>query len=98
LANDSGFRGSVELYLPELLGRSELKLRALAFYDVGGLWRNKPQPGETERITVASTGIGLRGGYGKRLSYRVDWAMVTDGGATRVPGDKRVHASLILSF
>ena len=98
LANDSGIRGSVELYSPELHGRSELKLRALAFYDAGGLWRNKAQPGETEHITVASTGIGLRGGYGKRLSYRVDWAMVTDGGATRVPGDKRVHASLILSF
>lgn len=98
LANDSGIRGSVELYSPELLGRSELKLRAMAFYDAGGLWRNKAQPGEIEHITVASTGIGLRGGYGKRLSYRVDWAMVTDGGATRVPGDKRVHASLILSF
>lgn len=98
LANDSGLRGSVELYTPELLGRSELKLRALAFYDAAGLWRNKAQPGEAAHATLASAGIGLRGGYGKRLSYRVDWAMVTDGGASKAPGDNRVHASLILSF
>lgn len=98
LANDSGLRGSVEVYTPELLGRSELKLRALAFYDAAGLWRNKAQPGELANTTVASAGIGLRGGYGKTLSYRVDWAMVTDGGASKAPGDNRVHASLILSF
>lgn len=97
-ANDSGYRWGAELHTPNLFGGADLRTRALVFYDAGHLSRNKAQPGEVERISVSSWGLGLRGGAGKQFNYRIDYGIVLDGAGTTKQGDSRLHASMMVSF
>lgn len=101
VSNDKGQRASVELHTPELaglLGLKDVRLRALTFYDVGSVSRNKPLAGELLRESIASAGLGLRATIGKSLSLRIDWGVVTESGGNRQVGDKRLHASVIGFF
>ncbi|MBL8474179.1 MAG: ShlB/FhaC/HecB family hemolysin secretion/activation protein [Rhodocyclaceae bacterium] len=102
LANDKGFRFGADLYTPSYTAQQDLRLRGVAFYDCGRLWRNEAQPGEVQRQGVASIGLGLRLDYSSRLRLRVDWAHLLKGndtpGSSVQTGDERIHASLVLSF
>jgi hemolysin activation/secretion protein len=103
VANDKGHRASVELYspdLPSLQGSaSEFKARVLAFVDVAQLGRNQIQPGELEKNTISSYGLGLRGAFGKQLTYRLDWGVIDRPGSTpHKSGDQHVHGAIIKSF
>ncbi|MGV8079156.1 MAG: ShlB/FhaC/HecB family hemolysin secretion/activation protein [Syntrophales bacterium] len=80
-ANDYGYSGSIEAYSPDLLrliGVSAVQARLLAFYDRGQVRRNKPLPGETVRVDLASIGPGLRITDGRHFSVSVDYGIVID--------------------
>ena len=105
LASDRGLRLSGELYTPDVgprlgdsLGVSGLRLRALAFYDAGRIWRNRPLPGELREETVAAWGIGLRASVGRSMNLRLEYGRVLDAGGTQGKGDGRLAASMALQF
>jgi len=94
ITGDTGYRGTGELYSPDLgvhLGLAGLRLRALTFYDWGGVKRIDPLPGEPRRQSIASTGLGLRLGYERNLTLRADWGLVLNGGGQQAAGDSLVQ-------
>lgn len=95
VANDRGYRGSVEVYTPEFGSRfgKEVHGRALVFYDWATVSRNSMQPGEASGESIASTGFGLRFSHGKRFSMRLDYGHILNGGGARSRNDRRVSAS-----
>lgn len=97
-ANDKGIRASAEIMTAELLTGSEFRLRLLTFYDYGALWRNRVQPGELRNLSVATVGLGLRGGYGKQFSYRFDWGRVVDDSSQQHQGKSHLHGSVFMVF
>lgn len=97
-ANDKGVRASAELMTPELLGSGLHRLRLLAFYDAAALWRNRAQPGEASALSISSMGLGVRGGYGKDLSYRFDLGRVIDEALPQRSGMTRLHGALFVMF
>ena len=102
VANDKGYRSTVELYTPDVakaVGFGEGRLRLLAFYDSGTLRRNYTQPNELEAASLDGGGIGLRLGYKSSLSARLDVAHVFhDGSGFSEPDGRRninkVHFSM----
>lgn len=97
LANDRGYRSSVEIYTPDFGSRlgsqkiENLKMRALAFFDSATLERNKELPGEATGESVSSVGIGVRVSGGGNFSVRADLAHVQDGTNTRASGSSTLH-------
>jgi hemolysin activation/secretion protein len=101
IANDSGYRGSLEIYTPDFGARSAIsgaRSRALAFLDWGYVHRNHPGPAEIRQQHVAAVGAGLRFSRGASLAFRVDWGLVADEGGLQRRGDSRVHASISYVF
>lgn len=102
MTNDNGYRGTVELYGPDFGGRipwvEGARTRALAFIDWAGLRRNRPGSLEPHGTHVGSLGLGLRFARGNNLTFRLDLAIVTDGGGFQNAGDGRGHASFSYIF
>ncbi|TXI80637.1 MAG: ShlB/FhaC/HecB family hemolysin secretion/activation protein [Flavobacteriales bacterium] len=101
VSNDYGTRGALELYTPDLgalMNLSEVRARALLFYDAAWLRRNHALPGEIKSQNISSYGVGLRFGFAKNLSARLDFASVDHGDDVRQPGSKRLHLSLMGFF
>ena len=102
VSNDKGYAAQLELYTPDLasgLGASgNLRLRALAFYDFGAVSRNNALPGEQTSKSISSAGLGLRMGYSKYASLRLDVAHILRDAGTRQSGDNRVSAGLALIY
>lgn len=101
ISSDSGFRTTVELYTPSFANFFKLEnssLRALVFYDMGYLNRNKTQPGEIDSTGIASIGAGLRFSLGKNFNARYDHGYVVDGSPTQADGEHRGHFSLVYVF
>jgi hemolysin activation/secretion protein len=97
IINDNGYRGTLELYSPDFGGSVPVtgaRVRALAFYDWGGMKRIQPAVLEQHGEHVSSAGLGLRFSRGTNVSVRLDVATVTDSGGLQKIGDVRVHASL----
>ncbi len=99
ITDDNGYRGTLELYTPDWGGKtgiSGLRARALAFYDWGGVWRNRPLPptGFGQGVPglaqhAASIGFGARFARGNNMSLRADYAWVVDeAGAFGLLGSK----------
>lgn len=100
IANDRGLQTTFELYTPELcqpLGGDQ-HCRVLAFLDSGAVYRVGALAGEQTRAHIASTGLGLRYSWGKRLAFQTDYGHVLQGGGTRQRGDWRLHARLGVFF
>lgn len=100
-ADDIGLAGSLELYSPNILTLFKApasQLRALAFYDAGYLERNKPQPGEDEYRTAASTGVGLRLVVDRYLSASTDYAIVVGPQGRHASGSARWHFKVSVQF
>lgn len=94
VANDKGYRGSGELYTPDLgagIGVAGLRLRALVFGDWGAVRRNDPAPGEPRGQSIGSTGLGIRLAYQRELTLRADWGYVLNGGGQQAKGDSMVN-------
>lgn len=99
--SDKGYRGSFELYTPDW-GGGMANVRGLAFFDWGNVKRNHALASELESEKIASVGLGLRVAYQKRVSFKLDYAHVTNGNEgglhPRDDGDDRVHASFVILF
>ncbi|MFH1044537.1 MAG: ShlB/FhaC/HecB family hemolysin secretion/activation protein [Pseudomonadota bacterium] len=101
IINDNGYRGTLELYTPDfgkIVPVAGARVRALAFYDWGGMKRIRPLVLEMHGQHVSSAGLGLRFSRGANLSLRLDVATVTDSGGLQGTGDVRVHASFAYIF
>lgn len=101
ITNDVGYRGTFELYTPDFggwTGISGARTRALAFYDWGGVQRNKPGPAEPHATHVWSTGVGLRFSRGTNLAFRIDFGVVGGEGGSQSQGDSKLHASISYIF
>ncbi|RJG06809.1 ShlB/FhaC/HecB family hemolysin secretion/activation protein [Noviherbaspirillum cavernae] len=101
VSNDSGYVINAEVYTPNLCGGIQAvaaQCRALAFYDMGRVSRNNPLPGEIDKASIGSIGVGLRMNIGKTMSLQVDYGHVVDAGITTGKGDDRVHFRLGLSY
>jgi hemolysin activation/secretion protein len=103
VAADSGVIVNAEIYTPELAERLGLpgQLRALAFLDAG--YGANKQSGGTylpRSVSVSSAGVGLRYGYGRDFSLRLDLARVNNPGtsSSEQRGDWNAHLSANLSF
>ena len=76
-------------------------LRALVFVDAGhGFNSHVGASGIASSATVSSFGVGLRAGFGRDLSARVDVARVGDAGgsATERRGDWNAHVAAAYAF
>jgi hemolysin activation/secretion protein len=94
IANDKGYRGTGELYSPDLgarVGVQGLRVRALAFADWGAVRRNSPAPGESRGQSIGSTGLGIRLAYQRDLTFRADWGYVLNAGGQQGQGDQMLH-------
>lgn len=102
VANDKGYRVSLELYTPDFAEKVNMpnsRARALIFVDQASLKRNKVQPGEPDSQSIASAGFGFRFAWGKTTSLRADFAQVLDGlPQGRNKGDQRAHFSLSVVY
>jgi hemolysin activation/secretion protein len=96
IINDNGYRGTVEFYTPDFGGKVPIagsRMRALVFYDWGGVTRNRPEPLEMHGQHIGSLGVGLRYSRGTNISLRLDGATVMDSGGLQKIGDVRAHVS-----
>ena len=97
-AHDVGHRVSVEMYGPESghLFAPDWQMRILGFIDAA---RGKDQePVRLAKSGLMSVGAGARASKGKRLSLRLDVALVTDGTASRETGSVRTHFGIAYIF
>lgn len=106
VADDAGYRGTMELYGPDFGGKTGIpgaRMRALVFLDWGHVTRNRPGPEEVVSQSIASWGIGIRVAQGTNMAFRVDYATVLDPNSPTSPnhhttGSSRVHASISYIF
>ena len=106
-SNDRGYRGSLELYTPDMasnFGWTGGRVKFLVFYDTANLTRNLRQGAEQDGLSLDSYGIGLRLQTKNYLTLRADYAQVKhDGGMTAGKLDGRInsntlHTSMVLVF
>jgi hemolysin activation/secretion protein len=106
VADDSGYRGTVELYSPDFGGKTGIqnaRMRGLVFLDWGHVVRNRPGPAEIFSQSIGSWGIGIRVAQGTNMAFRIDYAIVLDPNApsslnSHTTGSTRVHASFSYIF
>ena len=101
VSDDSGYRGTVELYTPDFGGKtwiSGARMRALVFTDWGHVVRNRPGPGEIFSQSIGSWGVGFRVSQGTNMAFRVDYAVVTDVNAAHTINSTRLHFSFSYIF
>jgi hemolysin activation/secretion protein len=102
VTNDKGFSTQLELFTPDVAKRLGLsdsyKLRLVGFYDWGSVSRNNAQPGEVQQDGIASMGLGLRLGYGKSVSLRLDLAQILQETVNRDNNSQRLTGSLAIVF
>ncbi len=101
LSNDKGYRISLEAQTPVLFNEEDgffLRGKGVMFADAAGLSRNKPLPGETTASHISSLGVGLRSGFSRQGTARLDLADVIEGGGVRQAGKLRLHAGVIYLF
>lgn len=101
VAGDQGHFAGAEIQTPNWCPANAafaVQCRALAFVDAATVSRNKALPGEVQRTSISSAGLGLRFVLDRSVSMQVDYGRVIDGGGTRAAGDSRVHVALALSY
>jgi len=101
ISNDRGIFGSGEIYTPNLSQWITLKnslCRLLAFYDIGQVSGVNPQPGDQGRMTLTSTGIGIRMDIVKIFTLALDYGYVLNPGLTGDRGNSRFHIRAALTF
>lgn len=101
VANDKGYSSQLEVYTPDIatkLGWPDVKLRLLAFYDMGITGRNNAQPGESWGQGGGSIGFGARGAIGKSLTVRLDVAQVLDEAGGQARNSQMLNFLMALQF
>ncbi len=74
------------------------RLQFVAFADAGWIQNKEAMPGEMERETLASLGVGLRLGFTKFSQMHVDYAYPLEDTTDDTPDHGRIHLSLQLQF
>jgi hemolysin activation/secretion protein len=105
-ASDRGYRGSIELYSPDVgskFGMEGGNLRFLTFFDFGKVRLNHSEAAEPCAPTAcgfsaSSFGIGMRLALRQGVSARVDYGRLLDGGVVAERGDDRWHIGLAVAF
>ena len=104
-ARDRGIYGNFELYGPDWGNAivAGANLRMLVFYDIARGYNFKLPGDADQRLAIASVGLGVRFNLGKNLTFKADYARVTDVRAmnatsSQVKGDARGHFALAVSF
>ncbi|MDN3576386.1 ShlB/FhaC/HecB family hemolysin secretion/activation protein [Chitinimonas viridis] len=104
-ANDEGVNLTLEAYTPDFAKRwgwESMTLRGLVFLDWGRITRNDVALGEIDSTELAGAGIGLRLGWGKRASIKLDIAQTLkegqQDGQPKKKGDTKAHVSAIVSY
>ena len=102
VSGDQGLRWGFELALSPW-GSDPWRVNPMVFVEGAAVRRNSPLAGETDQISIASAGWGLRAAYGRHASLRVDWGFVlrglesapgaSTGGAQR--GQSKLHSTLV---
>jgi hemolysin activation/secretion protein len=106
ISDDSGYRGTVELYTPDFGNKTWVeasRMRALVFVDWGHVVKNRALPSETFSQSIASWGFGLRVAQGTNMAFRIDYAFVLDPNDLRAinahtTNSARLHASFSYIF
>ena len=101
LANDKGYRTSVELYTPDfgnIIDLFPVKLRALVFFNAASVSRNDALLGENSKGHLSSIGLGFRGAIANNMQIRLDLTNVLDTGGLSSVGQKHAQASLIYMY
>jgi len=98
VANDVGWRASLEAYSPDFgtwFGTT-WRARVLVFADAARGHDNAPE--RTPENKLGSFGLGARANMGKSLAFRLDVARVTQDAGTRQSGDYRAHFAVAVSY
>lgn len=101
LARDIGYVANLELYSPNLAGKlvpGEGNLRGLVFADLARATNNPFAGEESQQVSIASLGVGLRWNIRRNFNMRFDVAQVMDEGGSKEKGDLRGHISLYFGF
>ena len=100
-SNDRGYRGSLELYTPDMasaFGWTGGRIKFLVFYDTANLTRNFRQLSEQDGVSLDSMGFGLRLQTKNFLSLKADYATVVHDGGIGRRSSNTLHASMIIVF
>lgn len=101
IANDKGVALNLEAYTPNLCSNAGYNCRLLGFYDTAHLRRNHGLPGEIERTTLASAGVGARMVLSTWANLQLDYGHVLRAGAqgsTTRDNANRLHLRLALAY
>jgi hemolysin activation/secretion protein len=101
ISNDVGYLASAELYTPNFcagLQSVAAQCRAVVFYDAAQARRNDPLPGEVDKASIGSVGLGLRFSVDKYMTLQTDYGHVVDGSQTQQKGDNRFHFRIGLAY
>ncbi|MBU0481327.1 MAG: BamA/TamA family outer membrane protein [Proteobacteria bacterium] len=93
-AGDNGLLTSLELMGPDLAEEADLTSSDVVpylFFDFASLRVKDPLPGQTENISIAGCGVGIRGMISERFDYRLDWAFALKDHDDVESGGNRVH-------
>jgi hemolysin activation/secretion protein len=81
-SGDSGYSLNAELTLSPFFAETKVfgqkisdTIKLALFADHGGVYRNKPQPGEDKDNFLTAIGAGLRLYAGRHFSFRIDYAV-----------------------
>lgn len=101
ISNDKGVALNLEAYTPNLCSNAGYNCRLLGFYDSAHVRRNHALPGELERTTIASAGVGARMVLSTWANLQLDYGHVlraaATGSATR-DNANRLHLRLALAY
>lgn len=106
VSNDRGFVLNLEGYTPDFGGwfkkwlhwGDTASMRALVFYDLGYLHRNKVQALDSRGQAGASIGTGFRFALGDSFSLRADLARVVNAAGVEEKGDSRIQFSAVVVY
>jgi hemolysin activation/secretion protein len=91
---DVGYRGTVEVHAPSVLGGAAAHLRPYVFADAGKLRYLAPLPGQPGSVQLVSVGGGVDFEWTKLLMGSLVWARAQDAGSATRPDSSRVLFSV----
>lgn len=102
VANDNGYRGTVEAYTPDFGGKlpflPSARARGVFFYDWAQVMRYNPQPTDRFVEGISSFGLGARISSGSNISLRIDYGVVLNPGGNQGKWEGRIHSTFSYIF
>jgi hemolysin activation/secretion protein len=95
--DDKGRTTTLELYTMNLC-TGGAQCRVLGFYDTGYVSRNDPLPGEIQRESIGSGGLGFRLTRAPYLLLQADLAHVIDASTVTPKGTNRIQFRVVYTF